>query len=276
MKMDTVSAPEELLLMENNKFIGTIPVMKNSRIRFSGDNNILYCDKNVRLKNCNIYFAGNNSVLWLSSSKYSYKMTIYLYSHSVIFWGKDNSINGDISITASEQKNVLIGSDNLFSTDIWIRNSDAHLLYDALSKKRINCSKSVYIGDHVWIGQQAVLLKGTNISSGSIIGARSVLSNKHVLSNTVWAGNPARQIRKNVFWDERCVHKWTKDMTETAMCYEENPERFLFFYKPEEHISYDEIERQLTKCVRMDDKLDVLRRLSVNNKKDRFSYGTNL
>lgn len=272
--MDTVSASEELKLLGNNKFIGTIPVMRNSQIRFSGDNNILYCDKNVSLKNCTIFFAGNNSILWLSSNKYSYKMTIYLYSHSVVFWGKDNSINSDINITASEQKNVMIGSDNLFSTEIWIRNSDAHLLYDALSKKRINCSKSVYIGDHVWIGQQAVLLKGTNISSGAIIGAKSVLSNRHVPSNTVWAGNPARQIRKNVFWDERCVHKWTEDITETAMYYDENPERLLFNYKPEEYSSYDEIEKQITKCERMDDKLDMLCKLSMNNKKDRFSYGT--
>ena len=271
--MLSICKPEDLFLMKENKFIGTAPVMIKSQITITGKNNLLYCDENVRMENCSICFAGNNSVLYLSRSVHPYKIKVWLYNESVVFFGKNNYINDILCITASEQKNVLIGSEGLFSTEIWIRNSDAHLLYDSTSKKRINFSKSVYIGDHVWIGQQAMVLKGAYISSGGVLGAKSVLSNKHVPSNNVWAGNPARQIRTGVFWDGKCVHRWTEALTETsAHCDEDYAEKFIFQYDPEEYISYDKIEERLTEKKEADDKLRVLCDLSANSRKNRFSF----
>ena len=70
------------------------------------------------------------------------------------------------------------------------------------------------IGDHVWLGQSSFILKDTTIGSGSIVGAMGVVAGKTIPSNTSWAGNPAKQIASDIFWDGRCVHSWTK--TETA------------------------------------------------------------
>lgn len=271
--MFSVCKPEELFLMQENRFIGTAPVMVNSQISFAGEGNLLFCDADVKLENCRISFAGNNSILYLSKSIHPYKIKAWLYNESSVFFGENNYINDILCITASERKNILIGSEGLFSTEIWIRNSDAHLLYDSASKQRINSGKSVYIGDHVWIGQQVMLLKGVQISSGAVIGAGSVLSNKHVPSNTAWAGNPARQIRKEIFWDGRCVHRWMEDMTEASMhCDQERAERFLFHHNLEEYIPYEELEKRLTRRRGSDDKLAILCELSGNFKKDRFSF----
>lgn len=51
----------------------------------------------------------------------------------------------------------------------------------------------VVIGDNVFVGYQACILKGTHIGNNVIIGAKSVVKG-NVPSNTVWAGIPAKQI----------------------------------------------------------------------------------
>ncbi|EHM02236.1 bacterial transferase hexapeptide repeat protein [Acetobacteraceae bacterium AT-5844] len=56
------------------------------------------------------------------------------------------------------------------------------------------------IGDHVWIGDDALVLKGVTIGQASIIGARSVVT-KDVPPNSVAVGTPARIIRRNVTWE---------------------------------------------------------------------------
>jgi acetyltransferase-like isoleucine patch superfamily enzyme len=54
--------------------------------------------------------------------------------------------------------------------------------------------KSVKIGNHVWIGIRATILKGVTIGDNSVIGAAAVVT-KDVEPNTIVAGNPARKIR---------------------------------------------------------------------------------
>ena len=51
----------------------------------------------------------------------------------------------------------------------------------------------VIIGDNVFVGYKACILKNTKIGNNVIIGARAVVKG-HVPSNTVWAGVPAKQI----------------------------------------------------------------------------------
>lgn len=55
-----------------------------------------------------------------------------------------------------------------------------------------SCGK-VTIGDHVFLGVNAVILKGVSIGSNVILGAGSVVT-KDIPANTVAAGNPARVI----------------------------------------------------------------------------------
>lgn len=51
------------------------------------------------------------------------------------------------------------------------------------------------IGNDVWMGNNVIVISGVNISTGAIIGAGSVVT-KNVAPYEIWAGNPARFIRK--------------------------------------------------------------------------------
>ena len=66
--------------------------------------------------------------------------------------------------------------------------------------QRINLSKDIIIGDHVWIGQQVVILKGSNIGAQSIIGTRSLVTGKQFEKGVVIAGSPAKVMKENVTW----------------------------------------------------------------------------
>jgi acetyltransferase-like isoleucine patch superfamily enzyme len=53
----------------------------------------------------------------------------------------------------------------------------------------------VIIADNVWIGMNAVILKGVTIGENSVVAAGSVVT-KSVPENSVVAGNPAVVVRK--------------------------------------------------------------------------------
>lgn len=60
--------------------------------------------------------------------------------------------------------------------------------------------KETYIGNDVWIGANCLIKSGVNIADGAVIGMGAVVL-KDIGPYEVWAGNPARLIRKR-FDDE--------------------------------------------------------------------------
>lgn len=123
--------------------------------------------------------------------------------------------------------------------------------------KRINPTKSIFIGDHVWIGQSSMILKGTKIGSGSIIGAMSLVSGKEIPSNTSWGGVPARQLETDIFWVGSYVHTWKEKETLASEIYNDNI--YIFNKNKSDDISFDEIDIQLSqKGIIPFDRLDYL------------------
>jgi len=106
------------------------------------------------------------------------------------------------TLIVAQTGDVRIGADCMFSFSVEIRTSDTHAIYDVDSGERVNPDASVEIGDHVWLGKQAFVLKGASIGSGSVVGARAVVSGS-VAPLSVCAGVPARVVRSNAIWTRR-------------------------------------------------------------------------
>ena len=52
----------------------------------------------------------------------------------------------------------------------------------------------VKIGDNVWIGMGAVILKGVTIGDNSVVAAGAIVT-KSIPANTIVAGNPAEVVK---------------------------------------------------------------------------------
>jgi len=234
--MENMSSVEGVADSNDNYIIGEFEFI-NSQVYFNGKNNILLtpCTPNsknkVTLKNSTIVFGGDNGLCFLSANYEGYPVRLEIYKNSVFYIGENNYINSSFNQTiymrCSEQCNIFIGNECLFLFGVWARTSDAHLIYDAKTYKRTNHSKSIFIGDHIWIGQNTAILKGTHIGSGSIAGANSVLTGKIIPSNTLWGGNPAKLIRRGVFFDKNSTNNFTNADIEYWNEYPSPPPRFF-------------------------------------------------
>lgn len=262
-----ITESKQLLELEDNEFIGELPKLTNSQINFNGKNNILVCEEDVSLTNSRIDFNLDNSILYLSSSNHDYAANISIHNNNICYIGKNNYFNGLTTIVLSESKNVIIGNDCLFSYNITIRTADGHLVYNSNTNERLNYSGSVYIGDHVWLGQNLMILKGCEIGSGATVGANSVLSNKLVPSNTTFAGNPAKLIYDSSFWTGHSVHGWSEEETQKMSKYDSD--RFIFF-EDETILDFEDIECELNKFSNKEDIISYIVSNFLFPKKNRF------
>lgn len=269
-------------LSDGNQIKGVFPKLEKSKIIFEGKNNILYCEEDVTLQKSILKMKGNNSVIYLGKSKYPYKLNISVFNDCVFHMGRNNYMNESLTAILSEQRHCLIGDDGVFSFGIFIRTADPHLIYKCETGERINPSKSVYIGDHVWIGQNCLILKGTQIDSGCIIGGMSVVAGKHILYNEVWAGNPVKRISDKIFWDRESVHEWVKEQTDASNDYAEYIEKYknegctkdfwIYNYSEKEALEYSVLDEQLIEVENSVDRCNILLRLHKNKVKNRFAH----
>lgn len=248
-----ITDSNQLLELEDNKFIGEIPKLTNSQINFNGKNNILVCEEDVHLWNSRIDFNIDNSVLYLSSNIHDYSVNISLHKNNVCFIGKNNFFNGRTNFVLSEAKNIILGSECFISYNVVFRTSDGHCIYSDKTKQRMNYAKSIYVGDHVWLGQNAMVFKGSKIGSGSIIGAGSVVSNKSLQSNATYAGAPIRMIHEDTFWTPHSNNGWGEEEIEKMS----KSDSDLFSYCwDEDTIDFDEVENNLNDFTDQDDILE--------------------
>ncbi len=112
-------------------------------------------------------------------------------------------IEADIGSFCSISNNVRIGGPS--HPVAWISTSPVfcdgkNLLGKHFSRHKYEPFTRTKIGSDVWIGECALVKAGVTIGNGAVIGMGSVVT-KDVGDYEIWAGNPARFIRKR-FDDE--------------------------------------------------------------------------
>jgi len=107
--------------------------------------------------------------------------------------GEDVNMTGT---TICAQERVLIGSHIRIGANCTIIDTDFHPVEAGARRAapREGLAKGVLIEDDVFIGTQALVLKGTHLGKGCVVGAGSVVTGVFP-PGTVIAGNPARVVR---------------------------------------------------------------------------------
>lgn len=116
--------------------------------------------------------------------------------------GENSYLSQEIIINC--RSNIKIGKNVMIGYQSIIMDYDGHTIYETDNISENNylyggATKPIIIGDNVWIGSRAIILKGVKIGSGSIVGAYSCVTSD-VPENSIVAGNPAKIIKENIKW----------------------------------------------------------------------------
>jgi acetyltransferase-like isoleucine patch superfamily enzyme len=148
-----------------------------------------FCNRMVETK----LWIGENATISVNGSFMFYAGADIRILKGAVLSLMDGFCNDGIQITCAKQ--ISIGRGCAIARDVLIRDYDAHQLLGANHE----IAKEIHIGDHVWIGTRAMILKGVTIGDGAIVAAGAVVT-KDVPPKCLVAGVPAKVIRENVEW----------------------------------------------------------------------------
>ncbi|MER6059609.1 DapH/DapD/GlmU-related protein [Streptomyces sp. NPDC001792] len=113
---------------------------------------------------------------------------------AIIHIGPDTGLSG---VTVCAATGVDIGARVLVGADVLITDTDFHpvdVCPRRTAPESAAVSRSVHIGDDVFLGARSIVLKGVSIGDGTVVGAGSVVSSS-LPGHVVAAGNPCRVLR---------------------------------------------------------------------------------
>jgi acetyltransferase-like isoleucine patch superfamily enzyme len=156
--------------------------------------------KNLKGNRCKIQAwgrieMGDNVELWSYPDGESYQTCLLTWlSSSSIRIGNNCILNGTVIHSRSK---VIIGDNCMFGAGAVIMDSDFHstTINPAIRRRAVEVvDRPVVLGNNVWVGRNAIILKGVHIGDNSVIAAGSIVT-KSVPSNQMFGGNPAHFIR---------------------------------------------------------------------------------
>lgn len=106
----------------------------------------------------------------------------------------DHSYINGATIDCSQS--ITIGSYCAIAQGAIIKDSDEHAIIDENGNKN-EYIKPIVIGNKVWIGTNAIILKGVTIGDGAIVAAGAVVTHD-VPAHCIVAGVPAKVVKENI------------------------------------------------------------------------------
>lgn len=169
------------------------------QININGNNNIVEIAEDCLLTNTIISISGNNNkVIVDKKARFMGPCRIRMSGNATLHIGENAGIRGVEFVL--DNADISVGKLCMFSYDIIVRNTDSHRVIQLSDDVIVNKPKDILLGNHVWIGQGATLLKGIQIGDNSIIAAKSVVT-KDCPCNAITAGNPAKIVKTGITWD---------------------------------------------------------------------------
>ena len=174
-------------------------------IEINGSNNTIILTPETLFKSSKIIIEANNANLTFGTSPEINNLSVFvrLGNHQRLEWGNGSTITGGYIELCETDASVTIGQDCMIGWHVSIVATDFHAVLDKKTKKVLNGPGNVVIGNKCWLGHGVRLLKNAKIPNNTIVGAESVVTKKFTETYTVLGGNPAKIVKKNVYWDRK-------------------------------------------------------------------------
>lgn len=184
---------------KGNKIDGVPLYVRLGSLRIRGNNNRIVCfAKEIGKIDITIY--GNNHYLEIGEDVVFKKGSIWFEDQSnVIRIGSKTTIEEAHLSVAESSTAITIGKDCMLSSGIYISTTDSHSVISLENKERTNKAANVIVEDHVWIGMNVTINKGSTFGHDTIVGGHSICNKKYP-SNSIVAGVPAKVVREGITW----------------------------------------------------------------------------
>jgi acetyltransferase-like isoleucine patch superfamily enzyme len=148
-----------------------------------------------------ISLEGDDHLCVFGTTHHSFRINAtFRNKSSALFVGIGCSARDVDFLIEGPNNSIQVGDDAMISLGVSVLSSDSHGIISTTEPGGIlNGPESVIIGQHVWLGDRAIVSKGRKIGSGSIVGARSIVT-RDVPARAVVSGAPAEIRRVEVTW----------------------------------------------------------------------------
>ncbi|MGF6822441.1 acetyltransferase-like isoleucine patch superfamily enzyme [Microbacterium sp. ZKA21] len=197
----------------------TVEEVAGLTVSFAGHGSTVEIGEGSVFHNCKL-FIGNEGRVQIGTThpRGIRNSTINMGGKSV---GKALTIGADTSIESCRfamanevGEEIIIGKGCMLSSNITFRTSDGHSIYDMTSKRLVNRTRPITVGDNVWIGSGATLTKGSRVPSNTVIATMALVSRRFEEENTAIGGNPAQVLKRNIGWSRTYVPKYIEPLPE--------------------------------------------------------------
>lgn len=165
-------------------FIRLLPL----RFKYFQKTKIAYEQRKIA-RNFDVVLSGSGKLSIGKNNSIRQGVHIRVIDAGVCIIGDNNFFNYNVSITALCE--IRIGSGCKFANNVVIVDHDHDYMNDNIGYIK----SAVIIGDYVWIGANAVILRGITIGDNAVIAAGSVVT-KDVPAGSVVAGVPAKVLKE--------------------------------------------------------------------------------
>ena len=119
---------------------------------------------------------------------------VMFFGKGPILIGDNTKIGNNTIIYSSKGGGVSIGSHTAIAAECYIIDADHGIKKGILVDQQDMVVQKVKIGNNVWLGTHAVVLKGSIINDGAVIGAMSLV-NSEIEKESINVGIPAKLIK---------------------------------------------------------------------------------
>lgn len=143
----------------------------------------------------NLYFGENSETTFGHSVSIGPGVNIIVKDNAKLSIGEGTYFTSDMHLEVVN--NISIGRQCAISWGVTIIDDDHHTL--SYEGKKEASKSAVTIGDQVWIGCNATILKGTQIGNNCVVAAGSIVKGNFP-DNSLIGGNPAKVLKQGVNW----------------------------------------------------------------------------